>query len=123
MGATLKSRLPEVAAELRPRVSRAVKKGAEDIADTARRNLEIGGHVDSGELLNSIHVERRGSAEYAVIADARADKNGNPGAGAPYGGFVEFGTQDTAAYPFLHPAAEERAEEIVESVENALERL
>lgn len=119
----LKSRFPEIAAELRPRVSREVKQGAEEIADKARRNLESGGHVKSGELLNSIHVERRGPASFAVVADARADKDGNPGAGPYYGPFVEFGTADTAPYPFLHPAADEEAGAITNAIEHVLRSL
>jgi HK97 gp10 family phage protein len=120
---TLKSRLPEISAEMRPRISRAVKEGAEEIADAARRNLEAGGHVDSGDLLNSVHVERAGAGQYRVVADARAEKNGKLGAGAPYGVFVEFGTSDTSAYPFMIPAADEKSDGIVDAVQVVLRTL
>jgi len=40
--ATLASRLPMVIAELRPRVSAAIKSGAEDIAANARTKVPVG---------------------------------------------------------------------------------
>lgn len=114
MPATLKSRLPGIAAELQPRVSNAVKDGAEKIAVTAQRNLEAGGHSRTGDLLGAIHVERVGPAEYAVLA---GDK------GVFYGHFVEGGTDIAPAYPFLLPALEENRDEVASEVQNVLRTL
>jgi HK97 gp10 family phage protein len=91
--ATLKSRLPMITAQLRPRVSAAVKEAAETIAVGAKERV----HVDSGDLRDSIHVERTGAAEYSVIA---GDEN------VFYGHLEEFGTSHSPPHPFLVPAAE-----------------
>lgn len=112
MPATLKSRLPEIAASLRPRVSRAVKESAEEIAETAQRNLTEGDHNRTGELLNQIHVERTGPGEYSVVAGEED--------GAFYGHFLENGTDIAPPYPFLMPAVEENRDETASKVQNAL---
>ena len=112
--ATLKSRLPQVAAELQPRVSRAVKEGAEEVAQAAQRNLAANGNVRTGELLNSIHVENAGPAEYRVVAGNNE---------AFYGHFVEHGTDVAPPSPFLLPAAEENRHEVALKVQNVLRSL
>lgn len=110
MAATLQSRLPGVIAELQPRVSRAVKEGAETIAESARQRV----HVRSGELQDRIHVERAGPAEYAVVAgDGRAF----------YGHMLENGTVHSPAYPFLLPAAEEHRDGVAAGVRDVLRTL
>jgi HK97 gp10 family phage protein len=110
MGATLKSRLPEIAAELRPKVSAAVKQGAEMIAADAQARV----HVRSGELQNRIHTERRGGGEYAVVAgDGEAF----------YGHLLEGGTDIAPPYPFLTPAFEENEGEVVRLVQFSLKTL
>lgn len=93
MSATLKSRLPEIVAELRPRVSAAVKEASEHVADEAKMRVP----VDTGDLRDAIHVERGGPATYSVLA---GDSD------AFYGHMVEFGTSRTAPRPFMVPAAE-----------------
>ena len=101
---TLKSRLPTVAAELRPRVGRAVKATAQDIEEDARQRAP----VDTGALRDSLETSRAGAASYRV--------------GTPlfYSRFVELGTVHAAAKPFLIPAAEAHTEEAVERVELVL---
>lgn len=93
MAATLKSRFPEIAAELRPRVSAAVKAAAEGIEEGAKSRVP----VDTGALRDAIHTERRAVAEYAVVA---ADDE------VWYGMLVEHGTTHNPPHPFLVPAAE-----------------
>lgn len=105
MPATLKSRFPEITAELRPRVSAAVKAAAEGIENGAKERVP----VDTGALRDAIHVERQGVAEYAVIAGDSA---------AWYGMLVEHGTTHNPPHPFLIPAAElgrEAAEGLVQA--------
>lgn len=52
-------------------------------------------NVQTGELLASLKVERHG-----MYADVKADKF--------YASFLEFGTKDIAARPFLRPAMKRR---------------
>lgn len=110
MPVTLKSRLPGIAASVHPRVSRAVKQGAEEIAEIARRNV----HVRSGELQNRITVKNVGPAEYAVVAgDGEAF----------YAHMLEGGTDVAPPYPFLLPAFEEHQHEVAADVQDALRAL
>ena len=119
MAASLKSRLPEIAASLRPRVGAGVKAGAELIAGRAAAKAPDRTPFGAG-LVASIHTERKGAAEYAVIA---GDED------VFYGHFVEFGTEagkrgyPTPAQPFLIPAAEESVEEIEALVTGVLRGL
>lgn len=102
MTVTLKSRFPEIIAELRPKVGAAVKEAAEVVAEAAARRVPDPSPLGQG-LIASIHVEREDVAEYSVIAgDGEAF----------YGSFVEFGHAargggQVAPEPFLVPAAEE----------------
>jgi HK97 gp10 family phage protein len=114
MAATLMSRLPEIAAELQPKVSAAVKTGAEIIAEAADANLVAGGHLRTDDLGQAIHVEHAGPAEYRVVA-------GNEK--AFYGHMVENGTSHSPPYPFLVPAVEENEDTVVYLVTAALRDL
>lgn len=96
MPATLKSRFPTIIAQLRPRVSMAVKESAQEIEAGAKERV----HVDTGDLREAIHVERVGVAEYAVVA---GDDD------VFYGHLEEFGTIHSSPHPFLIPAAEAEA--------------
>lgn len=93
MPATLKSRFPEIVAGLRPRVSAAVKETAEVVQEGAQTRVP----VDEGDLYDSIRVERKGPAEYAVIAG---------GGDVFYATFIEYGTVKLGPRPFMVPAAE-----------------
>lgn len=92
---TLRSRLPEIAAELRPKVSQAVSKGADLVVEGARERVPVG--PEKPHLRDAIHKERIGPAEYAVVA---GDKE------VFWGHLVEHGTVHSAPHPFLVPAAE-----------------
>ena len=111
MSVTLRSRLPGIVAELQPKVSAAVKKTAEAIAEEARQRVP----VDEGDLRDAIHVQRTGPAAYAVVA-------GN-GGDVFYGHMVEMGTTHSAPQPFLLPAAEAHLDDAVARVEAALRSL
>lgn len=110
MPTTLKSRLPEIAAELRPRVGNAVRLGAERIKESARDRVP----VHTGKLRDGIEIDRRGPTEYAVVAGDRD---------VFYGHLVEFGTSHSAAHPFLVPAAEQNRQVVERLVIEALRRL
>lgn len=112
---TLQSRLPLVAAELRPRVAKAVKAGAEVIAEDAQRRVEIG--PPPVHIFDTIEVVRREAAGYAVQVTATDPR------GFPYAFVVEFGGQDRPANPFLLPAVEANEDNVVYLVTGALRGL
>lgn len=101
---TLQSRFPEIAAELRSRISRATKAGTEVVAASARAKAP----VESGALSNSIKVKAKRAGEYAVETDVF------------YARFIEYGTVNMAARPFLIPALEEHRFEIEAGVQEVL---
>lgn len=116
MPVTLKSRFPEIRAELRPHVSAAVKAAAEDVRRAAQANAP----VDTGALRDAIHVERRGVGEYAVVAG-----DGD----VFYGHLVEHGSAvggrgrpPQAPRPFLVPALEANLVAAQLRIEEALRR-
>lgn len=109
---SLKSRLPEIAAELRPKVAEAVKWGAERIAEDASAKLPYG--PPEIHLKERIHVERAGPATYRVVA---GDEE------AYYGHIIEFGSVKMAARPFLVPALEENTADIEAVVTGVLRGL
>lgn len=90
MAATLESRFPEIIAELRPKVSAAVKVSAETIAEDAGAAAPVG---PTGELGQSIEARNEGVAEYGIYA-------------AWYWFFPEFGTAHSAPEPYMLPAVE-----------------
>lgn len=65
-----------------------ISRVADDIAEDAQRYAP----KDTGRLANSIHVEQVSARQARVKADA------------PYAGYVEFGTENMAAQPFMRPA-------------------
>jgi HK97 gp10 family phage protein len=110
MPTTLKSRLPEIAAELPNMVDAAIEQGAEVVAEYARFRVP----VEYGDLRDAIHVDRDSRSEYEVVA---GDKE------VFYGHMVEHGTSHSAPEPFLVPALEDAHDDIVHIVETALEGL
>lgn len=112
---TLASRLPEIAAELRPRVSAAVKSGAEAIAEDARMRVHFG--EEDPHLRESITVRRYQAAGYLVLVEAQDDD------GLYYGWFVEFGTAHAPPYPFLLPAAEGQLDHVEDLISASLRGL
>lgn len=113
MPVTLEDRFPEIIAELRPKVGAAVAEGARVVQENAAIRVPDAPPLAQG-LIASIHIERKGVAEYAVVAGERD---------AFYGAFVEFGTSHNAPHPFLVPALEESAESIEALVTAALRGL
>lgn len=104
---SLQSRLPAISASLRPRVSAAVKEVAEAVADEARARV----HVDTGNLRESISVDRVEAAGYAISTPD------------PAGLMEEFGTVNQPAHPWLIPSLESNTENAERLVAAALKRL
>lgn len=112
---TLSSRLPAIAASLRPRVSAAIKETAEIVADDARTRVELG--PPPTHIKENINVRRKEAAGYLVEVDVADPK------GFPYGFAVEFGSVHAPAYPFLIPALEAHAETAERLIAASLRRL
>lgn len=105
----LRSRLPQIIAELPGASDEALKDAAEQLAEAVRERVPVA----SGALRDAVHVQEVEHG-YAVVA---GDSD------AFYGHMVEFGTTHTAARPFLIPAFEAQKDEILGAVEDALEDL
>jgi HK97 gp10 family phage protein len=110
MAAKLKSRLPEIAAELAPKMDAVMATTARTVEAKAKARVS----VDTGRLRSRIHVERTGIAEYMVIA---GDDQ------AFYGHIVEHGGAHTPARPFLVPSLEDTRREIRKFAAEALRSL
>lgn len=65
--------------------------------------------VDTGDLYLSIRKEPKGHAEFYVIA-GKIDED------IDYAPFVEYGTINSAAQPFVTPAAEQTRPELIDMV-------
>lgn len=78
---------------------KAVVKAVNDTVDRA----QLEAPVDTGYLKNSIQAD----------LENISDLEGAVGVGAEYGIYVEFGTRNTPAQPFLIPTAEAVGEEFV----------
>lgn len=76
-----------------------LRRLAGEIAQDAKRLAP----VRTGRLRESIHVSEV-SDSHAII-EANPRNPGNDPEDQPYAGFVERGTSDTPAQPFMRPAA------------------
>lgn len=106
----LKSRLPQIIAELPLRIDAIARAAAEAVEERAKNRVP----VRSGKLRDAIHTERQALGEYMVIA-------GNTE--AFYGHIVEHGGAHTPAQPFMVPAAEDVRPEIQTIAAAALRNL
>lgn len=103
---TLRSRIPQIVAELDPETKEALQKGAELIVTDAKERVP----VDSGDLREAIHTEEAPDGVYVVAGDTRAF----------YGHIVENGSVRTPPRPFLVPAKEARQQDVLDLVGEAL---
>lgn len=110
--------LPELAVALQKTASEAVKKAAFDIQKLAAENAP----VDTGFLKSSIYTVTQGASTYGQgvtaggggpdtrlldeVAAPTSATEAVVAVGANYGAFVELGTKNMAAQPYLIPAAE-----------------
>lgn len=86
-----------------------VRKAAFDIEARAKRKAP----VDTGALRNSI----------AVVDETRGDAEAEVNVGAEYGAYVELGTVDRAAKPYLAPAVEAVRPGFEKAMESLMKRL
>lgn len=103
MTTTLESRLPEIIAELPPRVQDALLAGLEAIAEDAKSRVA----KDTGDLEDSIHVVKDVGG-WSPVAGAWSLEAGGGPHHVFYGHLVEFGAAkaNVPSQPFLVPAFE-----------------
>ncbi len=108
-----------ISAELRREVQRELQDIGEIVAVQARANVVAGGLVKSGRLEKGIRSRVRGAT--AIVEDRAKAK----GSGYPYPGIYEFGVsgRDKKRRPFLEPALDTKAPEVMRSLEEMLDRL
>ena len=94
MAVNLKSRIPQIQAELVARMAKVVDETADVIVEEAKMRVP----KDTHNLENSIHSEPAGPMSRHVIA-------GNEE--VDYGLYVEFGTGNRPATPYFVPAVED----------------
>ena len=103
-------------------IRRALRKGAKPIRDAARNNAK---RIDDPETREQIAKNitiaaggtRREKQEGGPVmrvgvmggARYRRGEMNNPGGNTTHWRYVEFGTSDTAAQPFMRPAGNEKA--------------
>lgn len=110
----LRSRIPQIIAEMEPKTGLAVGAGARLIRDAAKENLVEDGTIRTGNLRDSIHVTRRGTTARVIAGNKDVF----------YGHLVERGTATgSPAQPFMVPAAEEMKDEVVELIAATLRTL
>jgi len=83
-----------------PDFERAVSQGLADLAQDVKDEAQKRVPVDTGALFNSIDVKQPQGTdplEYEVTAGGTSDVD--------YAAFVEFGTRNAAAQPYMIPAA------------------
>lgn len=103
---TLTSRFPEIIGTLPRKISADLKEGAEQVLEnsTERINTITGETEESGSV-------KGGAGEYRVEYEAY------------WAHWVEFGRKNAPPYPFLLPALEEEAPEILAKVHETLNSL
>ncbi len=109
MSGILRSRIPLIIGELRPKVLEAVEESAERIVEGAQRRVP----VDSGSLREAIHVEAEGGQVAVVAGDDDVF----------YGHIVENGSVHTPPRPFLVPAFEEERSALEDAIGEKLRDL
>ena len=105
----VKSRFPQIAAELGPKTQASLTLSAEGIAARAKQKVPVA----TGSLRDAIHVEQDGDDVLVLGGDEQVW----------YGHLVEYGTRHVPAQPFLVPAAEEERRELVGGVVAVLRSL
>jgi HK97 gp10 family phage protein len=106
----LTSRLPEIAAQLAPRVDAALGEGVELVAQYARYRVP----VDEGDLRDAIEPGRERMLSHYVAAGNKE---------VFYGHIVENGSTKQPPRPFLVPALEDARDEIEHIVTAAVRSL
>lgn len=117
----------------------ALRKAAQVIRDAAKQNALRINDPQTAEDISQNITERWGSKIYkrtgdlafrvGVIGGARITKSkpkgtdpGGPGGDTRYWAYVEFGTERTAAQPFMTPAIEQNIDEVVKTFATNLDK-
>lgn len=88
----LTSRLPLVAKLMESRLSAVVQQTGEDLAQATRDNMYPGHAYDTGNMQEHTTWQSTGKLSGMVVVDV------------PYAIYVEFGTVNMQARPFMTPA-------------------
>lgn len=106
----LRSRIPEIRAQLPEKLDATVRIAAEGIEAEAKSRAPVG----TGALRDSIHTDKTSDAEYRVVA---GDSD------VFYGHIVEHGSVKQPAQPFLIPALEARRDDTLAAINRTLKGL
>lgn len=106
---TLKSRIPQITAELQGKLETVVQSGAESIEAMAKARVP----VDEGDLRDAIHTEREPEGVYVVAG----------GEDVFYGHIIENGSVIHPPRPYLVPSAEAARGPIIAAAANVLRNL
>lgn len=103
--------------DLRRDVQRELQEVARIVSDEAKDLVRSDDLVESGQLEKGIRPRVRGAT---AIVENRAKRRGYP-----YPGIYEYGVsgKDRARRPFLLPALEAKQDEVVEALEDMLDRI
>lgn len=102
--AELTERLRKLPAELS---DRAVKTAARKAANLVRDEMELRAPMDTGALAMNLKTRVRQTGPEQIVAEVGPSKN------EFYGMFIEFGTRNIPARPFMGPALDATAQEAV----------
>lgn len=105
----LRSRIPQIIAELDDKLREGVVDVAERIADGAKERVS----VDTGALRDAIHVEADEESVRVVAGDGDVF----------YGHIIEAGGVNTPPHPFLVPAFEAERQDLEDIVSEHLDNL
>ena len=108
--AEVEHNIDDVINSLEKRVEKAIKAAEKELQLTAleiERDAKLNAPVDTGMLRASITSTGSGS-EYEI------------GTNLEYAPFVEFGTRDMAAQPFLFPAFEKGVRDLQKNIKKAV---
>ena len=118
MPATLHSRFDEIPEDIEDMVDRVAREGAHMIMNRAKELAPD----NTGELKRTMGVIQYKKGYYNVVAPAQAIKGGS-NSGAYYGIYVEFGTKNRAATPFMGPAKDQEEGPILQLFNDELKKL
>ena len=90
------------------------------IKNQAQNNLVVGGHIVTGDLHGSIHVESNGYGDgYDVVAgegESPITADDRENLTAFYASWGEYGTRNMRAWPYMEPAMRNQIPKIIEGV-------
>ena len=120
----------------RREVEKALLAGALVLEGEAKLNVQIMNAIDTGFMLNSIYSATKGTSGYKDArgdAESRSDATMLPevkpdemtaivAVGAEYAPHVEYGTYRTVARPFLRQAVQNRRDDAIDAIADAVTR-